>query len=174
MGKKRSQGGNKLYLCVAMLMLLVPLACTMGRMGAKTADTTGDEATTHLALSRKFLAEGNYGRALTESEKVLALAGRNIPTAESLLYIGLIHAHPANPARDDGKAIITLKRLIRDYPESPQADQSRAILGLIQENEKLSRMVERSGNQVDKLTNIIDELKKVDIGVEQKKREKGR
>jgi hypothetical protein len=181
MGKKRSGGGNKLYLCVAILIFMLPSACATGRMGAKMVDTTGDEAAMHLALGRKFLAEGNYGLALTESEKVPALAGKNVPVAESLLYVGLIQAHPANPARDDGKAIIVLKRLIRDYPESPQADQAKAIVELIQENEKLSGKVERSGNQLEKLNsqierlnNIINELKKVDIDVEQKKREKGR
>jgi hypothetical protein len=35
---------------------------------------------------------------------------------------------------------------------------------LLQENDSLSR-------RVDRLNNIIDELKKVDIGVDQKKRE---
>jgi hypothetical protein len=181
MGKKQSRGGNKLYLCVALLIFLLPLACTTGRMGTKMVDTTGDEAAMHLALGRKFLAEGDYSRALAESEKVPSLAGKNVPVAESLLYIGLIQAHPANPARDDGKAIIALKRLIRDYPESPQTDQAKAIVGLIEEKEKLSGMVEKSENRVEKLNsqmerlnNIINELKKVDIGVEQKKREKGR
>jgi TolA-binding protein len=179
-------------------------------------DPTGDEAAAHLSLSRKFLAEGKYGLALTESEKVLALAGRNIPAAESLFTIGLIQAHPANPGRDEARAIATFQRLIRDYPESPQADQAKMITGLIRENErlnltverlnsqversssqmerlnsqveKLNTQVERSNSQVeksssqmerlnsqmDKLQSLIDELKQVDIGVEQKKREKGR
>jgi chaperonin cofactor prefoldin len=224
MGKKRSRIGNKLYLCIALLIFLAPLACTVGKTsGVKMVDTTGEEAAMHLALSRQFLAEGNYGRAQEESENILSLAGRDIPMAETLFNIGLIQAHPGNPARDDAKAMITFKRLITDYPRSPQADQAKAVTGLIQENEKLNRTVERlnsqverlngqversssqmerlnsqveksnsqverlnsqveksSGqmerlnNQMEKLNNIIDELKKVDIGVEQKKREKGR
>lgn len=216
MGEKRARRGNKLYLCVALLILLLPLACTVGRTGAKMADRTGDEAEMHLALSRKLLAEGDYGRALAESEKVLALAGRSIPAAEALFNIGLILAHPDNPARDDAKAVLTLQRLSRDYPASTQADQAKMIAGLIQENQGLNRTVERLNNQaerassqmerlnsqveklnhqversnsqvekssgqmerlnsrMDKLQSIIDELKQVDIGVEQKKREKGR
>jgi chaperonin cofactor prefoldin len=217
MGDKRSRIGNELYLCIALLMFLIPLACTVGKTtGVRMVDTTGEEAAVHLALTRQFLAEGNYSRAQEESEKVLSLAGRDIPMAESLFNIGLIQAHPANPARDDAKAMITLKRLIKDYPRSPQADQAKAVAGLIQENDTLNRTVERlngqversssqmerlnsqveksnsqverlnsqvekSGsqmerlnNQMEKLNNIIDELKNVDIGVEKKKREKGR
>jgi TolA-binding protein len=209
MGQKRSRSRNEIYLCAALLIFLLPLACTIGRTGAKMADPTGDEAAMRLSLSRKFLAEGKYGLALTESEKVLALAGRNIPAAESLFTIGLIQAHPSNPGRDEAKAVATFQRLIRDYPESPQADQARMIAGLIRENERLNltvdrlnsqversssqmeqlnSQVERSNSQVeksnsqmerlnsqmDKLQSLIDELKQVDIGVEQKKREKGR
>jgi len=159
------------------------------------ADRTGDEAEMHLALSRNLLAEGDYARALAESEKVLALAGRSIPAAEALFNIGLILAHPANPARDDAKAVLTLQRLSRDYPASAQADQAKIIAGLILENQGLNRTVERLNSHIerlnsqaersssqmerlnsrmDKLQSIIDELKQVDIGVEQKKREKGR
>ncbi len=47
------------------------------------------------------------------------------------------------------------------------AEQAKAIAALTQENEKLSRTIER-------LNTIIDELKKVDIDVDQKKREKAK
>jgi hypothetical protein len=194
MGGEPTRRGNAVYLCVAFLIFLSPLACTIGKTGAIT-DVTGEEARGHLASGRKFLAEGNFNNALLENEEVITLAGINIPVDESLFYIGLIHAHPANQARNNGKSLTAFRKLIRDYPESPLADQAKPLLGLIQENDRLRESVEKLNGEVDRLTNsvgrlnghvdrltndvgrlnrIIDELKKVDIDVEQKKREKGR
>ncbi len=85
------------------------------------------------------------------------LAGRNTPIDEALFSIALIHAHFDNLARDYGKSLITLRKLIKDYPESPLAQQAKVIMSLIQNNERLNRRVER-------LNNIIDALQKADTG----------
>jgi outer membrane murein-binding lipoprotein Lpp len=209
MGGKPTRRGNVVYLCVAFLIFLGPLACTLGQTGARITDVTGEEARGHLALGRKLFHEGNFNNALHENENVITLAGENIPVSESLFYIGLIHAHPANPARDDGKSMIAFNKLVRDHPESPLADQAKAIMGLIQENDRLRQRVEKLNGTVDRLTSevrkstgeverltsdagrlnanldrltnemgrlnrLIDELKRVDIDVEQKRREKGK
>jgi len=182
MGRKRSGGRKQIYLCVAILIFLSPLACTLNKMmSTKTVDTTGEEARTHLVLGRTYLAREDYGSALRENEKVMSLAGKNVPVDEALFYIGLIYAHPANPARDYGKSIVSFRRLIRDYPGSPLVEQAKTLVGLLQENDKLNRTTDKLNNIIDeqkkttdKLNNIIDELKKVDIGVEEKKREKAK
>jgi hypothetical protein len=216
MGGKPTRRGNAIHLCVAILISLAPLACTLGQSGARITDVTGEEARGHLALGRKLFHEENFSNALLENEEVITLAGVNIPVAESLFYIGLIHAHPANPARDDEKSLIAFKKLIRDHPESPLADQAKALVGLIQENDRLRQRVGKMNGEVDRLTTearksigevdrltgdvdrltgeagrlnshidrltnevgrlnrLIDELKKVDIDVDQKRREKGK
>jgi peptidoglycan hydrolase CwlO-like protein len=194
MGRKRSGARKQIYLCVAILIFLTPSACTFNRMmSSKIVDATGEEAKAHQTLGRKYLAQGEFGNALKENEKVLSLTGRNVPTDESLFYIGLIHAHPANPARDYGRSIDSLRTLINKYPNSPLTDQAKTLLGLLQDNEKLigtveklnrtvddlktkqdrlNRMIDELKTKEDQLNSMIDELKKVDIGVEQKKREK--
>jgi hypothetical protein len=181
MGGKPTWYRNAVYLCIALLIFLTPLACTFGKPGVRITDVTGEEARGHLALARKFLAEGNFNSALRENEEVIALAGINTPVDESLFCIGLIHAHPANPARNIGKSLAVFRKLISDYPKSPLADQARAVVGLIQDNGRLRDRVERLNGEVDLLTNdvgrlnrLIGELKKVDIEAEQKRREKGR
>jgi len=157
------------------LIFLLPLACSLGQpVGTKMVDITGQEARAHLASARELLARGEYGRALAENEKVLSLAGRDIPRDEALFYIGLIQVHPANPARDYGKALAVFRRLLKDYPGSALAEQAKTLTGLLQENEKLDRTVERLDRTVERLNTVIDELKKVDIGVEQRKRERGK
>jgi hypothetical protein len=209
MGGKPTRRRNTVYLCIAFLIFLGPPACTIIQTGTRITDVTGDEARGHFTLGRKLFNEGIFSSALLENEKVITLAGVNTPVAESLFYIGLIHAHPANVARDDGKSLMAFGKLIRDYPENPIADQAKAIVGLIQENDGLRERAGKLNGEVDRLTGevkklngevgrltgdagrfnghldrltnemgrlnrLIDELKKVDIDVEQKRREKGR
>jgi tetratricopeptide (TPR) repeat protein len=166
MGGKQSGRGKHIYLCAAILILLSPAACALNKMMTTTmVDITGEEALAHLAKGRIFLSQGDYRNALKENERVLSLAGRNTPLDEALFYVGLIHALPANPARNFGKSVIAFKRLIKEYPGSSWIEQAKGMVDLLQENDNLSR-------RVDRLNNIIDELKKVDIGVDQKKRDR--
>jgi hypothetical protein len=165
MGGKQSGRRKQIYLCVAILIFLSPSACALNQMvSSTTVDATGEEALEHLALGRQFLARGEYGNAVKENEMVLSLAGRNTPVAEALFYVGLIHALPANPARDQGKSVVSFKRLIKEYPGSSLVEPAKAMVELLQESDNLIR-------RVDRLNNTIDELKKVDIDVEQKKTE---
>jgi hypothetical protein len=165
MGGKQSGRGKQIYLCVALLIFLSPSVCALNRMMSTTmVDVTGEEALAHLTQGRKFLARGDYGNALKENENVLSLAGRNTPVDEALFYVGLIHALPVNPARNYGKSVVAFKRLIKEYPGSSLIEQAKAMVDLLQENDNLNR-------RVDRLNNFIDELKKVDIDVDQKKAE---
>lgn len=222
MGGKRSGNRKHIHLCIAVLILLSPLGCAFDQMmSTKMVDASGEEARAHLILGRKFFAEGNFTSALNENEKVLFLAGRDTPIDEALFCIGLIHAHFDNLARDYGKSLIALRKLINDYPGSPLAQQAKVIMGLIQDSDNLNRRVERQNQiinglqkadtggetkrmeqvktaelaktaeqakaitvltqendklnrTIERLNTIIDELKRVDIDVDQKKREKAK
>jgi hypothetical protein len=155
MGGKPTRRRNAVYLCVAFLIFLGLPACTLVQTGTKITDVTGEEARGHFALGRKLFSEGTFGNALLENEKVITLAGVNTPVAESLFYIGLIHAHPANPARNDEKSLSSFGKLIRDYPESPLADQAKAIVGLIQENDRLRKTTEKLNSEADRLSSDV-------------------
>jgi tetratricopeptide (TPR) repeat protein len=171
MGGKRAEKGKQIHLCIAILILLGLLACTLNRtadtriVSVSIRDAKGDEAREHLIMGRQYLAQGNYGNALKEQEKVISIAGDNSPADEALFSLAVIFAHPTNPARDYGKSISYCKKLIKDYAKSPLVEQAQTIIGILQENDKLNRTVER-------LNTIIEESKKVDIEIEQKKREK--
>jgi hypothetical protein len=168
MGGKRSGKRNHIHLCIAILILLSPLACTFDQMmSTRMVDSSGEEAQAHLVLGRKYFAEGNFASALEENEKVLFLAGRDTPIDEALFSIALIHAHFDNLASDYGKSLIALRKLIKDYPASPLTQQAKVIMGLIQNNEILNRRVER-------LNNIIGKLQKTDIGSEVKTAEQSK
>jgi tetratricopeptide (TPR) repeat protein len=173
MGGKRTGKGKQIHLCITILILLSLVACTLNRtadtriVGISIRDETGDEAREHLILGRHYLAQGNYGNALKEQEKVISIAGDNSPADEALFSLAVIFAHPTNPAKDYGKSIVYCRKLIKDFPKSSLVEQAKTIIGILQENDKLNRMVER-------LNTIIEETTKVDIGIEQKKREKAK
>ena len=196
MGRKQSGARKPICLCVALLIFHSPLACSLSNMmSTKMVDISGEEASIHLVLGKTYLAQGEYEKALEENKKVISLAGKNVPVDEALFYIGLIYVHPANSARDYGKAIVSFNRLIRGYPGSPLVEQAKTMAGLLQENDVLDRTIERLSHTieeqkqkndrmnnvieeqkktVDRLNNVIDELKQVDIDVEQKKRERAK
>jgi len=125
-----------------------------------------EEARESLVNSQKLLSQGNYEGALKENQRVLSLYGQHILGDEALLNMGLIYAHPGNPKRDNGKAMFFFNKLTKEFPQSPFADQARIWLGMLLENQRLNQTVE-------KLQEVIEESKRVDIEIEERKKRKG-
>jgi tetratricopeptide (TPR) repeat protein len=166
MGTERSRERKPIHFYAAFLILLIPMACTWSQsISGKVVESGKEAARRHLASGRQFLSQGEYDRALKEYEQVLPLTGTDIPKDESIFYSGLIQAYPNNPAKNYGKAMVFFRRLLRDYPNSTWIDQAKLMISLLQENEKL-------GHTIERLNTIIDELKMVDMGVDEKKRRK--
>jgi len=126
-----------------------------------------EQAREPFLLSQKLLAEGNYEGALKENQRILSLSGQNPPGDEALFNMGLIYACPGNSKRDYAKSLVLFKRLIKDYPRSSWVEQAKTWVGVLQENEKLSR-------SIDELSLVIEKSKQVDIEIEEKKREKAK
>jgi tetratricopeptide (TPR) repeat protein len=118
------------------------------------------EAREHLLRGQKLLAQGDYEGALAENQKVLALSTHRPPEDEALFNIGLIYAHFDNPKKDYGKSLDCFKRMTKGYPKSSLVEQAKIWVGVLQENEKLNQIIEKS--------------KQVDIEIEEKKREKSK
>jgi len=81
--------------------------------------------------------------------------------------LGLIYADVGNPKKDYAKSIGFFKKLMKDCPQSPFVVQSRIWAEILQENEKLSQTIQR-------LNQVIEESKRVDMEIEEKKREKAK
>jgi tetratricopeptide (TPR) repeat protein len=118
------------------------------------------EARDHLLRGQKLLAQGDYEGSLAENQKVLALSTHRPPEDEALFNMGLIYAHVDNPKKDYGKSLDYFKRMMKGYPKSPFVEQAKIWMGVLQENEKLNQIIEKS--------------KQVDIEIEEKKREKSK
>jgi tetratricopeptide (TPR) repeat protein len=126
-----------------------------------------EQAREPFLLSQKLLAEGNYEGALKENQRILSLSGQNPPGDEALFNIGLIHAHPGNTKKDYGKSLTFFRRLIKEYPQSSCFEQAKIWVGILQDNERLSR-------SIDELSRVLEKSKQVDIEIEEKKREKAK
>jgi len=126
-----------------------------------------EQAREPFLLSQRLLAEGNYEGAIKENQRILSLSGQNPPGDEALFNMGLIHAHPGYPKRDTTKSLALFRRLLKEHPRSPWTEQAKTWVGVLQENEKMSRSVEE-------LNRVIEKSKQVDIEIEEKKREKAK
>jgi tetratricopeptide (TPR) repeat protein len=116
------------------------------------------EGRENLIRSQRFLAQGNYERAVIENQKVLSLPDPRSPKDEALFNLGLIYAHSRNPQKDVEKSLEYFRRLIKQYPKSPFVEQARTCVGILEENEELNYLIQK--------------LKQVDIDIEEMKRKK--
>ena len=174
MGREQAWRRCSFRICATLLIAVLVFGCSL-----RIAEIKEQEATEHLMQSRKLVAQGDYQSALRESEKAITAAPNSQQAEEALLYTGLIYADAANPKKDYAKSVSYLKKLLKDYPESGLAAEARIIAALLQENERLNRSIEKLNGSIEKLNgtieklnSVIEESKKVDIGIEEKKREK--
>jgi len=116
------------------------------------------EVQEYVSRSQRFLAMGEYERFANENQRVLSLSNPRSPKDEALFNLGLVYAHAGNPKKDFGRSLDFFKRLINDYPRSPLVEQAKIWVGILEEYEALSK--------------VIDKLKQVDIEIEERKREK--
>ncbi len=165
MGRKQTRTGKHIPFCIACMIFLSLLGCS--HVGEFNTDPEEKEARLYLLNAHKRLVQGDYEGALNETQNVLTLSGGTFLVDEALFNTGLIYAHPGNPKKDYGKALHFFKKLVTDHPQSPLAEQAKAWIGVIEENSKLTQTI-------DRLNKMIEESKRIDLEIEQKKREKAK
>jgi tetratricopeptide (TPR) repeat protein len=116
-----------------------------------------DEARDTLLRSQRLLAQGDFDGAAAAAQRVLSLSPPRASQDEALLTLGVIYAHPGNPKKDFTKSLEFFRRLVKEYPKSHSAEQGKVWIGVLQENQKLNEVIQKS--------------KQVDLEIEEKKRE---
>ncbi|MGZ3524016.1 MAG: tetratricopeptide repeat protein [Thermodesulfobacteriota bacterium] len=184
MGRKRTRAREFIYFCTAGLIFFALLGCTSIIEKEKSEwkeeqvqtekiqkeDLSKEEppkVSEHLLRARKLLEQRDFDGSLKENQKILSVSSQNSPADEALFNMGLIYAHFGNPKKDYSKSIGFFRKLVKEYPESPFVEQAKIWTGILQENEKLSQTIQ-------KLNQVIEESKDVDIQIEEKKREKAK
>jgi len=108
----------------------------------------------------QLFKQGDYEGSLKENQRVLSVAGKNPPGDRALFNMGLIYADGENPKKDPEKSLLFFNKIITDYPQSPLVQEAKSWIRVLRENEKLRE--------------VIEKVKEVDIAVEEKQREKKR
>lgn len=155
MGGKPSRTGKYFYICFASVIFLSPSGCAFVREVKNR-----QEAREVMLRGQKLLAQGDYEGSLRENQKVLSLSPDGSLADEAIFSMGLVYAHAGNPKRDYRKAMGFFRKLISEFPQSPLVEQAKAWVGVLQMNERLSQMLDKS--------------KQVDIEIEEMKRGKER
>ncbi len=125
---------------------------------AESKAEDSDEVREALARTQRLLNQGDFDGALAATQRALSLSPRKPPEDEALYYQGLIYAHPGNSKKDFTKSLESFRRVVKEYPKSLSAEQAKVWIGVLQENEKLNEVIQKS--------------KQIDLEIEEKKREK--
>lgn len=177
MGRKRTRRGNYVYFCVAVLMCLAATGCAVPEKPVEPSPeilSAVPDAREDLVRARRLLAQGNYQSSMRVNEEVLAGPAGSRQGDEALFNIALIYAHHGNPSRDYQKSIATFRKLAREYPHSPLTVQGKIWTEVLEENIRLKRASSDALQENARLKQIIEQSKKVDVEIEEKKREEKR
>ena len=156
MGRERTRPGKFIYFCAACLIFFFLSSCsTMKkefRWGSRQEvsppivqkqEEPAEPVSEDLLRAKKLFDLGDCAGALKENQKILSRSAKNDPRDRALFNMGLIYAHVENPQRDSGKALHFFKAVLKEYPQSPLAGEAKVLVGVLQENEKLSQVIEK-------------------------------
>lgn len=85
-----------------------------------------------MARNHKLWVQNDFDRAVEENQAILAKYGNKPPADEALYALGFIYAQTNNPKKDQTKAILFFKRLLRETPQSLRAEEARAWVEIIE------------------------------------------
>jgi hypothetical protein len=203
MGGKHIRGRKRFLFLVAGLILLVFSGCTtmaqlweeISRQNSSPEGKTlppvatvatvppkkEDLAKATLKNGKKLIVEGDYQGALQEFQKVVTLLDKASPADEAVFHAGLVHLYWGNPKKDYDQALTFMKRVGKEYPQSPFLLQANTWIGILlayekivgengqlikdlakqeKENEKLGRENEKYSRENEKLIKDHEKLVK--------------
>jgi hypothetical protein len=144
----------------------------------------GTEARQLLLQAKSSFANGDFLVSFKESQEILTRFPQKY--GDHALYImGLVYANPEYLYTNSEISIHYFDRLIKEYPKSAFKTKATILIGLLNQNVDYSKLVDNKNKhivslkkelssqkkQIDSLLNQIKQLKEIDLGIEEKKRE---
>jgi len=125
----------------------------------------------------------DYETSLRENKELLRLFPQTLGD-KALFQMGLIYAYPKNPNANYQKSLKCFKRIIKEFPQSDVRDKAKVWVLFLQEIinkdkkinllkrelEKKRKRINNLQNQIENLKIQIEELKKIDIRIEEERR----
>lgn len=175
MGGKRAGKGKLIFLhtaCILAVFLLITGCASILDFQKRW------ESRQCLKEAENLAVRGEYGKALKEYERILKFFPDDSPGDIALFNMGLIWAHPDNPQRDYKRSVMCFQRLVHDFPGSSLTREAGIWLYAIDELVScesrigaLEKSEEHLKKKLEESQRLIDALKEIDIGIEEKKRE---
>lgn len=177
MGRERTGKRSHLFLYLAgLIVLLFVMSGCVGFIKQWHGKQQLDRA-------KSLLSGRDYQSSLRENEEVLRLFPQVLGD-QALFQMGLIYAHPDNPARNYQKSVQCLQMIIEDFPSSSLRCQAEILVlflraiakkdDKLQELTKKKRLLDDKLNkkkqEIENLRNQINKFKEIDLGIEEKKR----
>ena len=157
MGGKRGWARKYIPIYIAGLIICAVFACASSgslvtSSASSDAPVTGPppEGISYLKLVQSLMRQGDFDGAFKESQQALAHSPKDPPGDDALYYMGLVYTHHGNPKKDYQKARGLFMRVIKEFPQSPRAEESNIWIGVL---------------------DSIEKAKQVDIQIEEKKKE---
>ena len=95
-------------------------------------EIVGQEGRSQMQRVEPLIRQGDFEGALRENQKVLALFPKSPPADGALFSMGLILADHANPKRDYKKARGFFAQVVKDFPQSPFAEEAGVLAGALE------------------------------------------
>jgi hypothetical protein len=142
------------------------------------------EARQLLLQAKSSFAMGDFVASFNESREILTRFPQ-IYGDHALYIMGLIYADPEYPYAKNEISIYYFDRLVKEYPESAFKNKAEILIRLLNQNigyeqrmakkdkqiTSLKNETSSQKKQINNLLNQLKQLKEIDLGIEEKKRE---
>lgn len=168
MGKKRGKQGKHLFFHGACFVafLLSMTGCTAALNYEKKW-----QGHRQLKSAEIFLEQEDFERALAAYDQVAEAFPDDSPGDAALFQMGMVWAHPENPKRDYQKAHEYFQRLMDDFPRGSLNEEKKVLVSVVDELVRCRGRAQGQEKTITVLKNQLQEMKKINIGIEEKKRE---
>ena len=109
--------------------------------------------------------EKRYKEAVSAYNKIMADTPDSTLAADAQFELALIDVHSDNPQRDHAHAARSFAEFLKRYPDNRRADEARTWISVLRTIQELKKQNER-------LNESIEELKKLDIRHEERRKGK--
>ena len=140
---------------IALIALLLLSGCATG-----SVVTAPEKQFQAAAVSVK---EKRYKEAAGAYKKIAADAPGSPLAADALFELALLQAHHDNPQRDYAQAARSFEEFLKRFPDNRRTDEAQTWLTVLKAVQDLKK-------QNEYLTKSIEELKRLDIRHEQKRK----
>ena len=158
MGRKRFGKRKHLLLCITGLIFFSLFSCSPIIERPSVVITAQPvivekECCVHTEVWESLAKLEDFETILKRTQDTLAALPKNRPADGLLFTLGLLYAHPENPRKNYKKSLAFFKRVINEDPRRVGIGEARVWAGVLEDIEKAA---------------------KVDLEIEQKKKELGK